>query len=604
MRRLLAYGAIGLLLCAWSIAAIDWIAHAEQVREVAWLPWTSDEGRTVLTEWGISPTRWAVFLVLVSGAVVVTTVVAARLLLRGSPTTFRAYVAVVLVLFATAGGHVAVVVGTLHDGLGDAGAIVQGLGWVAMLQLGYVFPDGRFVPSWSRWFAVAWVVVLGAGIVLAAAGLATGPYQLIESVAVLILVGSCLYAQVHRYRKDSGPAERRQTRGVMIVIAVWFAFGAVLILTPLQELQREATTPGLLAHLAVELTTAAIWLSLPLTITISLLRHPAFVMTQLGRRLASAIPGDDAAPLLVRSIGEALDDGRVALTLTSPSGVSGVVAEYGQAPAHGREVLRVPIVYDDAPLGQLEVVTSRRIPERDRQLINQVTQQAAVALRAAALTDELRRARERLVATREEERRRLHRDLHDGLGPTMASLSQRLQLLERMLRDDPEQARRLLDGCAEQTRAAIADLRRVVYALRPPALDELGLAGAIEEACRRFGEADGLRIDVAAGGLPPLPAGVEVAAYRIATEAVNNVVRHAGAATCRVRLALDDHSLMLTVVDDGSGVPDRASGGGLSTMRERAEELGGSLSVGANSPRGTVISTRLPIGSLDDVHHE
>lgn len=601
MRRLLAYGAIGLLLCAWSVAAVDWIVHAERVREVAWLPWTSPEGRAVIAEWGLTPTRWAAFLVFVSGAVVVATVVAARLLLQGSPSTFRAYVAVVLVLFATAGGHVAVVVGTLHAGFGEAGNIVQGLGWVAMLQLAYVFPDGRFVPRWSRWFSVAWVVVLGAGIVVTAAGFATGPYDAIESVAVLILVGTCLHAQIHRYRWVSGPAERRQTRGVMLVFAVWFAFGAVLILTPLGELQREATPPGLLAHLAVELTTAAIWVSLPLAITVSLLRHSAFVMTQLGRRLASALPSDDAAPLLVKSIGEALGDGHVRLRMAR---TPGVVAQFGRAPSAGGEPVRFPVIYDDAELGELEVLTQRRISDRDRQLIELVTQQAAVALRAAALTDELRGARERLVVTREEERRRLHRDLHDGLGPTMASLSQRLELAERVLDDDPDQARLLLDGCAEQTRSAIADLRRVVYALRPPALDELGLAGAIEETCRRFDVPDGLRIDVTAGELTSLPAAVEVGAYRIAIEAVNNVVRHTGASTCTVSLAVDDGFLTVSVIDDGSGVPDRASGGGLSTMHERAEELGGSLAVSANSPRGTTVSAILPIGSGEDVQHE
>jgi signal transduction histidine kinase len=599
MRRLLAYGAIGLLLCAWSIAAVDWIVHAERVREVAWLPWTSPEGRAVLTEWGLTPTRWAAFLVFISGAVVVATVVAARLLLQGSTSTFRAFVAVVLVLWATAGGHVAVVVGTLHPGLEETGAVLQGLGWVAMLQLAYVFPDGRFVPRWSRWLAVAWLVFLVVGVAVAAAGLATGQYDAIESVVVLVLVGTCLYAQVHRYRQVSGPAERRQTRGVMLVIAVWFAFGAVLILTPLQELQRQATTPGLLAHLAVELTTAAIWLSFPLVITIALLRHSAFVMTQLGRRLAGSIPGDDAAPLLVKSIGEALGDGRVTLRMARRP-----VAQFGRAPAAGGESQRFPVVYDDAELGELEVLTQRRIPDRDRRLIELVAQQAAVALRASALTDELRRARERLVVTREEERRRLHRDLHDGLGPTMASLSQRLQLAESVLEGDPDQARRLLDGSSEQMKSAIADLRRVVYALRPPALDELGLAGAIEETCRRFDVPDGLHIDVSAGELPSLPAAVEVGAYRIAIEAVNNVVRHAGATTCLVSLSIDDGYLVVSVVDDGSGAPDRSSGGGLSTMHERAEELGGSLSVSVNSPRGTAVSANLPIGSGEDVRHE
>jgi two-component system, NarL family, sensor kinase len=150
-----------------------------------------------------------------------------------------------------------------------------------------------------------------------------------------------------------------------------------------------------------------------------------------------------------------------------------------------------------------------------------------------------------------------------------------------------------------ETQDAIADVRRVVYELRPPALDELGLVGALQaQAARLSGQDDGghrLTVEVLAPEtMPPLPAAVEVAAYRIATEALTNAVRHARARHCTVRLRMNG-LLEVEVADDGHGVGASSPGVGLTSMRERADELGGSCSVRPGPAGGTVVRAELPL---------
>jgi signal transduction histidine kinase len=201
-----------------------------------------------------------------------------------------------------------------------------------------------------------------------------------------------------------------------------------------------------------------------------------------------------------------------------------------------------------------------------------------------------------LVTAREEERRRLRRDLHDGLGPALATQTLKLEAARELLRSDPDHADALLSDLIGQSQTALADIRRLVYALRPPALDELGLVGALRAQAAPYQHA-GVAVSVEAPEpLPPLPAAVEVAAYRIAQEALTNVARHARARTCVVRLRLDD-ALCLEVQDDGCGMqPDRRSGVGVQSMRARASELGGTWSAEALASGGTRVRARLPLG--------
>lgn len=210
--------------------------------------------------------------------------------------------------------------------------------------------------------------------------------------------------------------------------------------------------------------------------------------------------------------------------------------------------------------------------------------------------------REQLISAREEERRRLRRDLHDGLGPRLAGLTLRLESARDRMARDPE-AEALLADLAERARDAVADVRRLVYGLRPPALDDLGLVAALREAAAQSAGDRGPAVEIEApDALPALPAAVEVAAYRIVQEALTNAVRHAGASRCVARLALDGAtgSLRIDVEDDGRGLrPGERTGVGLGSMRERAEELGGTFHIEPLPGGGTRVRAVLPAGDRE-----
>ncbi|MFA1544349.1 sensor histidine kinase [Actinomadura monticuli] len=231
----------------------------------------------------------------------------------------------------------------------------------------------------------------------------------------------------------------------------------------------------------------------------------------------------------------------------------------------------------------------------------------AVAARAATiphlrrLTADLQRSRERILASREEERRRLRHDLHDGLGPTLASLAMSLDAARITLACEPERTDPLLAEVRDRLASAVGDIRDLAHGLRPPALDDLGLVAAIES----FAEGCCERVDVRFDGEPAgLPAAVEVAAYRIAQEALTNVRLHAPESCASVRLKRDTE-LQLVVADTGPGLPDPARGApkprrGLAAMKEWAAELGGSCVITSRNGGGTLVSVRLPLGTAEN----
>ncbi len=217
--------------------------------------------------------------------------------------------------------------------------------------------------------------------------------------------------------------------------------------------------------------------------------------------------------------------------------------------------------------------------------------------------DVLRQSRETLVVAREDERRRLRRDLHDGLGPSLAAMTVKLGVARLQVRADPAATEALLDEITGETQAAIAEVRRLASALRPPALDEVGLVEAIRRRADSFVVEPGLtgaspRIDVVGPAeLPSLSAAAEVAAYRIAVEAMTNVVRHAAAQTCRVTIGVGE-TLDLEIVDDGAGLPPGwRMGIGTAAMRERAAELGGRCTIERRPGGGTRVDASLPLSA-------
>jgi signal transduction histidine kinase len=315
---------------------------------------------------------------------------------------------------------------------------------------------------------------------------------------------------------------------------------------------------------------------------------PYAALRRLSDRLEATADPAQALRIVTTSVAEALrvDDVRVAL-------------DGDTAPSVPDEV-RVPLVHQHTRLGDLVVGVprGRQLSAADRQLLDDLARQAAVVVNAIHLTLDLQASRARLITAREEERRRLRRDLHDGVGPSLAAMVLKLNVLGATI-DDPSSTE-LLGEVREETKAAISEIRRLVDDLRPPALDEVGLVGALRqkaESLSAHGGDDPLVVTVSGpDSLPPLPAAVEVAAYRIVMEAVTNVVRHARASRCVVDISVNG-SLELTVSDNGIGPTHGTTPGvGLASMRERAEELGGSFSVSRRAEAGTVVraTLRLP----------
>jgi signal transduction histidine kinase len=315
---------------------------------------------------------------------------------------------------------------------------------------------------------------------------------------------------------------------------------------------------------------------------------PYAALSRLGGRLQATLAPDAVTASIVETVAEALRVPFVAIEFDGET-----VASSG-----GRQTERLeptPLAYQGEPIGRLVVDpgAGRSLSSADRRLLGDLARHAGVALHGVRLTADLQRTRERLVAAREEERRRLRRDLHDSLGPALAGMAFRLDAVDNVLASDPVAAAEMVRELRAETDAAIGDIRRVVHELRPPALDELGLVSAL----RAHGERTGLRVQVQAPEpFPELPAAVEVAAYRIAIESLTNAYRHADARACVIGLHVNDE-LVVEVSDDGKGIdPSRAAGVGLASMRERAAELGGRLEVRARGGGGTVVRATLPVG--------
>jgi signal transduction histidine kinase len=332
---------------------------------------------------------------------------------------------------------------------------------------------------------------------------------------------------------------------------------------------------------------------------------PATLLARLSQRIDSAIAPDSVLPTIVETLTQTLRLPYAAISLYEKDGDPRIISSLGLPPS---ELIHLPLTYQTERVGELTLAPraeGESFSSADMNLLNIIAQQAGVAGHTVQLTDELRQlnadlqqSRERLVTAQEEERRRLRRDLHDGVGPTLASLSQRLDSAADYVKTDPEKSVQLLRDLKGQVKGTVAEIRRLVYALRPPVLDEFGLVSAIQEHVAPYTGPNGLQVtfDVTKP-MPPLPAAVEVAAYRIALEAFTNAVNHAVASTCHIEIKVEDHLLLLEVSDNGQGLPSGARlGVGSSSMRERAAELGGECLIETIPTGGTRVTARLPIG--------
>ncbi len=558
--------------------------------------------------------------------------------------------------------------------------LLDALGLPSLIIFLFLFPNGRFVPHWTRWVAVGFALVYMPGTFLpnTALGYANWPRPFHPLVPLAVL-GLLVFAQIYRYRRISTPGERQQTKWVVFGITIALIGFAPAFLLP-SFISVEHLT--LLTFVLTITSTYLVLLLIPLSISIAILRYrlwdidilinrtlvygtltvciagsyiaivgflgallqargnalisllaagcvavlfqplrswlqratnrlmygerddPYRVISQLGQRLEATLAPNAVLPTVVETVSQALKLPYVAITLKQ-NDTFPIAASYGTPQ---EEVVRFPLTYQAEYIGELLLAPrahGETFTHADHRLLADLTRQAGVAAHTVRLTADLKRltmdlqhSREHLVTAREEERRRLRRDLHDGLGPQLASLTLKLETARNRLAHDPL-ADILLSDLTTRTQDAVADIRHLVYALRPPALDELGLIPALREQALQYqGQHKQLTVSIDAPRfLPSLPAAVEVAVFRIAQEALTNVIRHAQANYCIIRLELDEAigMLKLEVKDNGRGLSSkREVGVGLHSMRERAEELGGTWTIESLSTGGTHIVAQLP----------
>ncbi len=322
-------------------------------------------------------------------------------------------------------------------------------------------------------------------------------------------------------------------------------------------------------------------------------RDPMRAVTRLGDRVAAA--GEtDLLPAVLATVTDAVHaPGAAVLT---PSG--SVLATHG-TDAGNLDVELLPLRVGGRELGMLRLTPrspGEPYTDGDRRLLAALAPQVAVVVRALELAEALEAERDRVVAATRQERDRLRRDLHDGLGPSLSGVGLGLQALhDARAAGNDAAASELLARIREEVTTTVGEVRRILDDLRPAALDRTGLPDAIRRHAASVATGQ-VKVSVDAGELPPLPADTETAAYRIIQEALTNIVRHADAHHTRITLAASATALTVTVADDGHGINGRGHGGGvgLASMRQRAEALQGTLRVDSNDHGTTVIAT-LPL---------
>ncbi|AQZ68432.1 ATP-binding region, ATPase-like [[Actinomadura] parvosata subsp. kistnae] len=315
----------------------------------------------------------------------------------------------------------------------------------------------------------------------------------------------------------------------------------------------------------------------------------------LAERLTQAVRGADPARALT-SVVSVLRDG------LAVEGVAVEVADgeprYVESGRVGPDAREVPLVWHGARVGRLLVGPPgpRRFPAaHNERVLATLTPYAADVAHAVRMAADLQRSRERILTAREEERRRLRRDLHDGLGQTLSAMAMTINMARLSLKSSPEAADELLRELHAGMSAVTSDIRELVYGLRPPALDDLGLARAVRDLAARSSPGTEVEVEVE-GDLEDLPAAVEVAVYRIVQEALTNIGRHAEASRARIVLQREESVLRVLVTDDGKGLPEsHRAGVGLGSMRERAAELGGICVVTGEPGAGTRVEVMLPL---------
>jgi two-component system, NarL family, sensor kinase len=458
--------------------------------------------------------------------------------------------------------------------------------------------DARLQLLWLVWGALTVPVALMVGWVNYFL-LGDGPFFTPALAPVAVALPVTIGIAILRYRLfDIRLVLSRTLTYLLLVVAVVAVYAGLLFLTG--RLFGNRSVGGLLA---VGIVAVAV--------------HPAYLfLRRWSERWVYGLRSDPRAAIrLMADRAEAADPNGLIAAVTDAVAVALRVnrvwvelADVGPDEANNDFVdaatLRTPMVHRGEHVGYLavEVPAGHDFFDRDLALLADLARYAAILVRSEQLNDELRDSRSRIIAGREEERRRLRRDLHDGLGPTLAATV--LKLNAAQSRTDPFERDSLIAETRDEVREAITEVRRLVDDLRPPAIDEVGLLDAIRQRASSLSGVVTFEVtgsDALANRRAPLPAAVEVAAFRIASEAMTNVVRHSGATRCLVSVELNG-SFQLTVSDNGHGTDRTTSNGvGWISMRDRAAELGGSCTITSQPSGGLIVRAVLPLADNEPV---
>lgn len=572
------------------------------------------------------------------------------------------------------------------------------IGWTTISLFCLLFPNGSFVPKWSKYVMLLIGIVSFVNIFFEGNLWRTLHFPMFLQFAwylgtTLILI----YAQVYRFRRVSTPEQRQQTKWVVYGVTVCFIGFAVISMLFDPAFHHNNAAYYVLLNAALHLCLSA----LPVTLTIAVLRRRLWdinplvnrtivystlticivllysaVVLYLGKMfntwndyvvslLATALVAVVFAPLkewLQRQVNRLMkgrhdDPYAVLLELGSQmvqplapdailsaiarqvqgalrlpyasiakdiEGQETILAEAGER-KEGLELHAYPIVFHGQTIGTLYAASrsaGEAFSSEDHKFLEVLLQQAGPIVNNAdmlqamkRLAEDLQDSREKLVLAREEERRQIRNNLHDDLAPRLAALAINVAVARKYVDKEPAAAVAKLDELGQVIRTTVQDIRSLVNDLRPPALDELGLVGAIRARMDEMAKpvqltADGtaakrLHMHIEAPAeLPALSAAVEVAVYRIVTESMVNVVKHANATICQVVLAVTkDHRLLVEVSDDGVGVGSaqrpsftgKPGGIGLISMRERAAEIGGECVIERLDAGGTRVRALLPL---------
>jgi signal transduction histidine kinase len=522
--------------------------------------------------------------------------------------------------------------------------------WFALPLILGTYPDGRFVPRWIL-IPVAGYVLYAVAFLVTAGAIAESGGGIVGFSSLLLLA-----APVHRYLRRSTTQERVSVRWAIlavligvggfvlimlveggtvaehgpvslaaanlvgVIIPVGLALGllrprlldvdrALMVTVSFEVAAILVGTAGFAAWWAAQMLTAEA-ATVVVAIVVALTTIPA---AWLARRAAVQLVfrgrlDEDAAARRVDAALVALDDAsdapaRVVESVADALGAAGaaLVGDPDLTASVGTiddAYTDVPIVYEGETLATLRTAPrpgESDLTTHDERVIRRLAAHAAPALHAARSVAELSQAHAETLRARAEERKRLRRDLHDDLSPTLSGLSLSAAAIARLARRGED-----VIGASEQlatdVKAAAAQVRVIAYDLRPPVLDDLGLVAAIRNRVHGT-QADRLQVRVHGDGLPPeLPAAIDLAVLRIVQEAVENTRRHAQARNCDVRLAVDDGTLTVTVDDDGRGfAAGHRRGLGLDSIRERSRELGGDSEFSTSHLGGAAVRVRLPL---------